>query len=147
MGLQFYEEGKSVVIFVNFRNTLNRLAELFDRKKIKVSLMYGAKTTLQKAQIKANIKAFQDNKHRVIICTIQSGGVGISLHDLYGGHPRVSLISTGWSAQDLKQSLGRIHRAEGKSKCLQYIIFCADTIEDQICCNIREKLKNHQFVE
>ena len=54
---------------------------------------------------------------------IQAGGVGVSLHDLHGGHPRMSIISPTWSGQDLKQVLGRIHRAGSKTPAIQKIVF------------------------
>ena len=49
----------------------------------------------------------------------QAGGTGLSLHDVNGEHPRVSLISPSFSAIDLKQALGRIHRAGAKSPAVQ----------------------------
>jgi hypothetical protein len=73
---------------------------------------------------------------------IQAGGVGINLHDEHGGHPRVSLISPGFSAIDLRQTLGRIHRAGGQSPAIQKIIFAADSVEMRVCALVKKKL-NH----
>lgn len=137
--LNFLEEGKSIVIFVNFNETIDYLKNLFDNKKIPLSQIRG--NQIRAGQRDEQIQLFQNNINRVMLANIQSGGVGVSLHDLHGGHPRVSLISPSWSAQDLIQALGRIHRAEGKSKCLQYLIFCARTIEDRICLTIKQKLQ------
>ena len=78
----------------------------------------------------------------IIICNIKAGGIGISLHDTIGNHPRVSLISPTWSSIDLVQALGRIHRAGGKSKSLQRIIYTADTIEERIADKLKNKLLN-----
>jgi superfamily II DNA or RNA helicase len=137
---KFLEEGKSVVIFVNFKATLHHLKNLFETnyKDIKIGLIHGDQTTEERS---IAIDGFQSNERRLLITTIQSGGVGISLHDLHGGHPRVSLISPSWSAQDLVQALGRIARAGAKTKCQQYLIFCARTIEDRICLAIKGKLE------
>ena len=71
-----------------------------------------------------------------------SGGCGISLHDTFGKFPRVSIISPTWSAQDLIQVLGRIHRAMGKSDCEQHIIFCKGTIEESVGNVIKQKISN-----
>ena len=83
-----------------------------------------------------------ENKSKIIICNIKAGGVGISLHDKTGERPRASLISPTWSSIDLQQALGRIHRAGGKSKSLQRILYVANTIEEKIADKIKDKLKN-----
>lgn len=137
LAMDFYNEGKSVAIFINFLDSLEKLKSSFEKANIDVSMICGKQTNKQR---KIDIDAFQRNERRIIISTIQSGGVGISLHDTDGKHPRISLISSGWSAQDLIQTLGRIHRAGSKSKCQQYIVFCSDTIEDEICQCVRQKI-------
>ena len=131
----FLENNYSVVIFVNFTQTLETLAkELYTD-----CIIYGEQTgeTRQK-----NIDRFMENKAKVIVVNIKSGGQGISLHDQYGGHPRVSLISPSWSSIDLVQALGRIHRANGKSKSLQRILYVANTVEEKISDKIQKKLLN-----
>jgi SNF2 family DNA or RNA helicase len=132
---EFLDEGKSVVIFVNFTKTLELLADMLKTK----CLIYGEQTTETRDK---NISDFQKNKEKIIICNIKAGGVGLSLHDIYGGHPRVSLISPTWSAIDLTQALGRIHRANGKTKSLQRIIFTANTVEEKIATKLKIKLKD-----
>ena len=74
---------------------------------------------------------FQSNEARICVCMIQAGGVGLSLHDEHGGYPRVSLISPSFSAVEVRQTLGRIHRAGGKSPAIQKIGFAAKTVEMQ----------------
>jgi superfamily II DNA or RNA helicase len=73
---------------------------------------------------------------------IQAGGLGVSLHDLKGNHPRVSLLTPTDNAVELKQALGRVHRSCGKSKSIQRIIFAAGTVEDKVCVSVRRKLGN-----
>jgi superfamily II DNA or RNA helicase len=63
-----------------------------------------------------------------------------------GLYPRVSIISPTWSAQDLIQVLGRIYRAKAKTKVLQRIIFCKDTVEDEVCGMIQSKVANIAFI-
>jgi SNF2 family DNA or RNA helicase len=129
------EEEKSVAIFVNFTQTLKMLAEELDVK----CLVYGEQTLEERNK---NIDDFNNDSCRIIICNIRSGGVGISLHDLHGKYPRVSLISPSWSAQDTIQALGRIHRAKGKTPVIQRIIFCSQTVEEKVCNNMKEKIIN-----
>ena len=131
----FRHNNYSVVIFVNFTKTLEIMCDMLHT----TSKVYGLQTQEERLKI---IEDFQNNKTNVIVCNIKAGGIGISLHDIYGGHPRVSLISPTWSSIDLVQALGRIHRAGGKTKSLQRIIYTADTVEDKIADKLQHKLLN-----
>ena len=132
-------EGKSVVLFVNFTDTLLELSSRLNTK----CLIYGEQKIDDRNK---NIEDFQTDKERIIICNIKAGGVGISLHDTIGNFPRVSIISPTWSAQDLIQVLGRLFRAKTKTKVVQKIIFCKGTVEDDICKMIQEKVANIAFI-
>ncbi|VBB18867.1 DEXDc helicase [Yasminevirus sp. GU-2018] len=125
----------SVVVFVNYKETMNYLAHYFETE----SLIHGDQTMEERQE---SIDNFQANKTKIIICIIQAGGVGISLHDVHGGHPRMSVISPTWSGQDMQQALGRIHRAGSKSPAMQRIVFCAETYEETICTLIQKKMTN-----
>jgi len=132
-------KNNSVVLFVNFTATLLTLAEKLNTK----CLIYGE----QKIDIRdKNIEDFQNDQERICICNIKAGGCGISLHDTHGNYPRVTIISPTWSAQDLIQVLGRVFRAKTKSKVLQRIIFCKDTVEDDISNMIQNKVANIAFI-
>lgn len=132
-------KGNSVVLFVNFTETLLTLSEKLNTK----CLIYGEQKIDDRDK---NIEDFQNDKERICICNIRSGGTGISLNDIHGNFPRVSIISPTWSAQDLIQVLGRIYRAKTKTKVLQRIIFCKDTVEDQVCQMIQDKVANIAFI-
>lgn len=135
MTTELLEEGKHVVIFVSFRETLSRLASQFPDASV---LLGGQKIEERDAEI----AKFQRNQSNVCIAMIQAGGVGVSLHDTTGDAPRVSLITPTYSARELKQALGRIHRATGKTKCLQKIIYAAGTVEERACKAVKRKLDN-----
>jgi SNF2 family DNA or RNA helicase len=131
----FIAQGKSVVIFVNFTDTLKTLA-----KSLKTEcLVWGGQTDTER---QINISNFQDNTEKIIICNIKAGGVGVSLHDLSGRHQRVALLSPCWSSIDLVQALGRVHRAGAKSKSLQRIVYTANTVEEKIADKLQIKLKD-----
>ncbi|QKF94386.1 helicase/uvrB [Fadolivirus algeromassiliense] len=132
---KFLEEGNAVAIFVNFTQTLKTIAD-----ELKTNCTIHGQQTLEERN-KA-IDDFNSDKSHIIVCNSRSGGVGISLQDQHGNFPRVSIISPSWSAQDIIQVLGRIHRANGKTPVRQRIIFCKDTIEEQICKNMVEKIGN-----
>jgi SNF2 family DNA or RNA helicase len=133
LAIDFLEQHFSIVIFVNFSKTLDMLASL-----LKTNCVIRGEQSDNERQ--TNIDLFQNNKEKIIICMIQAGGVGISLHDLHG-RKRVSLISPCWSAIVLKQAIGRIFRAGSKSTSLQYIIFTSNTVEEKISDKLEIKLK------
>lgn len=129
------DNGYSVVIFVNYKDTMYTLAH-----HLKCDTLIHGDQNLDERQ--SCIDDFQANKRKVLIAIMQAGGVGISLHDIHGGHPRMSLISPTWTGQDMKQAFGRIHRAGSKTPAMQRVIFCAKTYEETICNIIKTKIKN-----
>ena len=129
------DSGYSVVIFVNYISTLEYLCY-----HLKVDcIIKGGQTMEERDNM---IKDFHSNKKKVIIVMQQAGGVGISLHDIHGGHPRMSIISPSWSGQEMRQTLGRIHRAGSKTPAIQKIVYVAKTYEEQLCNIIKIKLRN-----
>lgn len=136
------ESGNSVVIFINFRATMEalvkRVAGLGD-----LSLIYGQQTDHTRDM---EAKKFQKDETRICICMTQAGGTGLSLHDEHGDYPRVSLISPSFSAIDLRQALGRVHRATGATPSIQKIVFANDTVEMRVCQAVRGKLNNIDLI-
>jgi len=129
------ENGMSIVVFLNFTQTLNSIA-----KKLNISCIFDGKT---KSDIRQqNVDDFQSNKQRVILVNLQSGGAGLSLHDLDGNYPRLALISPSYSAVNMRQALGRVWRDSAKSKSIQKIVFVSGTIEEKVCKQVNEKLNN-----
>jgi superfamily II DNA or RNA helicase len=90
----------SVVVFINFRDTLETLAKFF---KTDCIVQGGQKAAVREA----NIQAFQENKKRLILCNKRSGGVGVRFHDTIGDHPRVCIHFPCFSAITFKQCIGR----------------------------------------
>ncbi len=124
----------SVAIFVNYLATLEYLCY-----HMKVDCIIKGGQTMEERDMM--IKNFQDNKKKVIIIMQQAGGVGISLHDIHGGHPRMSIISPSWSGYETRQTLGRIHRAGSKTPAIQKLVYVAQTYEESIAKLIQGKLR------
>jgi superfamily II DNA or RNA helicase len=130
------EEGNSVFVAVNYSETRKFI---LDELKTSCSI-HGGQDELER---RGNIDSFQRDDSRVIVGIIQACREGLNLQDLNGNHPRVALIMPTPSPFDLKQVLGRVHRAGGKSKSIQYIIYAAGVgIEESICEKLDGKLKN-----
>jgi superfamily II DNA or RNA helicase len=128
------DNGYSIAIFVNYIGTLEYLCY---HMKVDCIIKGGQTMDLRDSMI----KDFQDNKKKVIIVMQQAGGVGISLHDIHGGHPRLSIISPSWSGYETRQTLGRIHRAGSKTPAIQKLVYVAQTYEEAIAKIIQQKLK------
>lgn len=129
-------ERRSVFIGVNFSDSIDAVRTSL--KDIPCSIIRGEQTADERQR---NIDAFQSDKTRVVIANLRAGGVGVSLHDLNGKFPRTALICPGWSPTDLKQALGRVWRAGGKSTSIQRILYAADTVEERVAERIEERLR------
>lgn len=128
-------EGKSVAVFVNFQQTLDALV---DKIPGQVETIDGRQNAKQREDA---IARFQHDHSRVIACNTAAGGVGVSLHDVTGKHPRAAIISPSWNEKDIVQVIGRVHRAGGKTPSMQRILFAAGTVEEKVQQSVNQKIK------
>ena len=135
-----YDEGKSVVLFLNFTDTVDAVVKRLEKMpKFKDTIGYIIGGQGDKSRVN-DIEAFQADKKRVMVVNIAAGGTGVNLHDLHGNHPRASIISPNWSAYNMRQALGRVWRLEGKTKSYQRIVYAAKCVEENICHRVQHKL-------
>jgi len=134
-------EEHSVVVFLNFRESVYRLWDAL--KPNSPSLIIGEQTSEERED---NRKAFQDNKSRVCLCTYGAGGLGLDLHDLCG-RPRISILNPTWSAVQMVQALGRIHRAGSLSPAVQKLIYAAGTVEEDVAKRVEASLNNLSLLQ
>ena len=127
-------QGNSVVIFLNFRESIDALCESLNCPSIQ-----GGQSAAERQQI---IDDFQEDKIPILVINTAAGGTGLSLHDINGKRPRVSLISPAFSAKDYMQVLGRIHRNGAKSDAVQKVMVAAGSIEERVIKIITSKLNN-----
>ena len=138
----WFDEGISPVVFVNFTDTVEAIIkQLSKNRKFDglIAKIVGGQTDKVR---QSDIEGFQNDTKRIMIANLAAGNAGVSLHDLNGKFPRGSIISPSYSAINLLQALGRIHRAEGKTKCIQKIMFADKTIEVDACKRVQCKLNN-----
>jgi superfamily II DNA or RNA helicase len=135
MAQEGIENGMSIVIFCNFTQTVNALAERLNTKCI-------VNGEVKDKDRQKNIDNFQADKERVILINVAAGGAGISLHDITGKHPRLALISPSYSAVLMRQATGRVWRDAAKTKSVQKIVFVANTVEESVCKSVNQKLEN-----
>lgn len=127
--------GFSIVVFVNFTDTITALAD-----RLGTQCIFDGK--VGDAVREENKKRFQNNEEQVILVNVQSGGAGLSLHDLHGGHPRMALISPSYSPVNMRQAIGRIWRDDAKTKAIQKLVCVAHTVEENVYRNVSKKLNN-----
>lgn len=130
----YIEQGHSVIIFVNFRPTLRHLADRIHTR----SIIYGG----QGEEREGVIGAFQRNESRILLCMASAGGESISLHDIAGGRPRVSLICPTYDPVVLRQVLGRTRRAGSKTIPVMKLVYAAGTVEEKVSTVVNAKLNN-----
>lgn len=138
----YKESGNSVIIFVNYTDTVKLLCEQLDTNCV---ISGELQKDLDERQL--CIDKFQANTEHIIICQMRAGGLGINLHDIHGkekgGRPRVCLLNYADSASDMLQALGRAPRSGAKSPVRQIIIFVANVPEEHsLMKNFNKKLGN-----
>jgi Helicase conserved C-terminal domain len=132
---------KSVIIFVNFRDTALSLDMALrpDKNTPHFSIILGGQTEYGRRH---NLDLFNYGRHRVLISTVSAGGTSINLHDTEGTRPRHVLMCPTYSAPDMVQALGRAHRLGSKSPTQQQICFVAGTTEEYVYRRVKQKIHN-----
>ena len=136
MAEDYVNGGNSVVIFVNFSDTVDALCSSLRCLKID-----GRQTAKERQNA---IDLFQADEEQCLVVNIAAGGTGLSLHDTIGNRPRISLISPTFNAKDYLQVLGRIHRNGAKTDALQKVLVSAGSIEESVMKAINVKIANMQ---
>lgn len=126
----------SIVIFVNFVETIKELHKILSPTH-NVGVLYGEIDINQRTKF---IEDFQTNRLNIIICST-SLALGISLHDISGNKPRMSIISPIMSGITYEQILGRIYRVGVKTPVIQKIIYYANTCETVLCNQLKDKIE------
>ena len=133
-----YDENKSVLIFVNYADTIEALVSRLSKKfgADKIAQIHGGVTTRQRLD---DIALFQSDKKRITVANLAAGGESIDLHDITGKHPRASLINPSYRAIAVLQSIGRHDRAYAKSDCLTNLVLADGTVECSVAHNFNDK--------
>lgn len=137
-----FDEGINPIVFVNFTDSLEAIEKRLDKTKFagKIGKIVGGQSERERNR---QIEMFQKDQTRIMLVTIQSGAASISLHDLNGNFPRNTLVNPSWSAINTLQSLGRAHRANGKTPVLQKFFFASGvTIEERMRDRVQARLNN-----
>ncbi len=130
------QAGQSVFVAVNYRCTVEIFHAELNRLKIPCVEVVGGQSESERAKA---IALFQSNEVHVLVATTPAGGTALSLHDVHHKRPRLSLISPGYSAQDLIQAMGRTRRVGGTPSHVE-IVIAANTVEEKVGRRLNYKL-------
>jgi SWI/SNF-related matrix-associated actin-dependent regulator of chromatin subfamily A-like protein 1 len=130
------ESGDKVVIFCNLIDIIDRIKKIFPGS-LEIS---GRIKTDDRDRY---IELFQTSpNHRLIICNIKAGGVGI---DLFASS-NVGFIEEPWTGADFEQCEDRLHRNGQKNAVLSTSFLGADTMDDFVHDKIIEKMELSDLV-
>ena len=136
LGQDYLDKGFSLVLFVNFRQTIDELAKLFPAARV----IDGSPDSLKSRQ--ESVELFQTNSIDTLIVNTAAGGECLSMQDLDGFHPRMGLVMPNHSAAKMRQLFGRLPRDGGKSIAYYRVLLAAGTVETGIHRSLRAKLNN-----
>lgn len=138
------EEGMSVVASFNFTAPLFKFAESMAVHK--PALIYGSdlygrqQTTAERNEAQ---RRFQTNETRLCLLSIGAGGVGLSLGDELGGHPRIAYHNLPLTATDLIQLIGRVHRSNSLTPSINRVVLLAGVpVEERVFRLLSGKVSN-----
>lgn len=138
-----YDEGISPVLFVNFTDTVDCIMRRLCRKNKyigKIAQVVGGQSPTVRDR---NVDEFQADIRRIMIANMDSGSAGLNFHDLNGKFPRHSMINPTYKAIAVQQAVGRIHRAHGKTPCMQTVLYALDgSYEESMAQRFSAKLNN-----
>lgn len=126
-------EDMSVVVILNFDDSIQAVT-----KRLNTTNTITGEDKPEQRQ--ALIDAFNADEEQIIVMNIKAGGLGIGLHGTSQGRARLVLLSPTFSGIDLKQALGRCHRAGGAFS-IQKIVWAANTVEEKACQKVRARIQ------
>lgn len=135
------DEGKSVVVFLNFNQSVRSLCERLETADITAGKIWGEEPRAAKRQ--EAIDAFQSDEVHVLVCNIAAGGTGVNLHHTEtASRPREALISPCYNAKVMEQVFGRIDRAGAKSDPINRVLVAEGSVEEKVLEAVQIKIDN-----
>ena len=121
---EIVSNGNKVVVFSTFKQSINDLAEML--KDYNPLLCHG---DISDAIISNNIDRFQtEDDYKVMLCTHQKMGVGITLTAASYG----IFLDSPWTAGQKQQAEDRIHRIGSSKPVFIYNLICSNTVDERV---------------
>lgn len=127
----FMKTGKKLIIFAVHRDIVDKLCQSF--KDYGVLAIHGG---IGAAEKQKNVEQFQnDPSIRLIVCNIQSGGVGLTLT----AASDVAFVEFGWTPAEMVQAEDRAWRISQVNNVNIWYFFAKDTIDIDMIKTIQLK--------
>ena len=129
----FMTTGKKLIIFAIHKEIISAIQSKLD--KYGVVIINGEVPIITRQE---NIKKFQnDNDTKIIICNIQSGGVGLTLT----AASDVAFLEFGWTIAEHLQAEDRAYRIGQTNSVNIWYFYCKDTIDLDFISLLQSKEK------
>lgn len=135
----FDESDKRLLLFTEFKDTLDYLVELLSEWGFKVGFIHGGMKPGSRDEPGTRLYAeqqFRDGDIQILVAT-EAAGEGINLqccHILFN-------YDIPWNPNRLEQRMGRIHRYGQPFDCLIFNFVATNTIEGRVLQRLLEKLQ------
>lgn len=131
--LDAVENGHKVLVFTNYINSINNICEDLDKYGIKYLSMSGSTKDRQLL-----VDKFQkDNKYKVFVMTLKTGGVGLNLT----AADTIFIYDPWWNKTVENQAIDRAYRLGQDRTVFSYKLILKDTIEEKILQLQESKIK------
>ncbi|MCP3960555.1 MAG: DEAD/DEAH box helicase family protein, partial [bacterium] len=133
------EPDKLLLIFTEFRDTLDYLVERLEAWGFRVGRIHGGMKPGSREQPGTRLfveQQFRESAIQILVAT-EAAGEGINLqccHILFN-------YDIPWNPNRLEQRMGRIHRYGQRENCLIFNFFAANTIEGRVLQRLLDKLQ------
>lgn len=125
--------GKSALVFYNFRHDLERLIEALKKTKLRVRMLAGPQDE----------KDWNDGKIDILLAHPASAAYGLNLQE--GGN-HVVWFGLNWSLELYQQANKRLHRQGQKEKVIIHHLICEGTRDTDLAAALDEKDKAQEYV-
>ncbi len=127
------ENGHKVLVFTNYINSIKNICEDLERYDIKYLSMSGSTKDRQLL-----VDKFQkDNKYKVFVMTLKTGGVGLNLT----AADTIFIYDPWWNKTVENQAIDRAYRLGQDRTVFSYKLILKDTIEEKILQLQESKIK------
>jgi len=135
----FSDANQRLLIFTEFKDTLDYLVDKFQKWGFKVGCIHGSMKSGSRDEPNSRLYAEQQFKdgHIQILVATEAAGEGINLqccHILFN-------YDIPWNPNRLEQRMGRIHRYGQRYDCFIFNFVATNTIEGRVLQRLLEKLR------
>jgi len=135
----FKDPSKRLLIFTEYKDTLDYLRSKLERWGFKVGVIHGSMHTGSREEVGTRLFAeeqFKEGLTQILVAT-EAAGEGINLQVC---HMMVN-YDIPWNPNRLEQRMGRIHRYGQTEDCLIFNFVATNTIEGRVLKRLLEKLR------